>query len=304
MQAERVKLKNGIGPVGVLPSASPNIRQGSAPRPVRAISVTGGKGGIGKSSVAVNLALALIDSGQSVMLMDADLGLANIDVMLGLDARYDISHVLSGERTLSEVLLEGPGGLKIVPASSGISRMAALSQTEQAGLIHAFSELEEVPDVFIVDTAAGIGQSVCNFCAATQEVVIVLCDEPAAITDAYALIKLLWREYGLKEFHVLANMSNSHEEGRELFNKLERVAARYLEVNLNYFGVVPFDQSMRQASLRQVTATQQFPNSPAALAFRQLAQTVNNWPRREGDSATRLEFFLERVLMSNQRFVG
>ncbi|MBV1961484.1 MAG: MinD/ParA family protein [Immundisolibacteraceae bacterium] len=280
------------------------MRQGSAPRPVRAISVTGGKGGIGKSSVAVNLALALIDSGQSVMLMDADLGLANIDVMLGLDARYDISHVLSGERTLSEVLLEGPGGLKIVPASSGISRMAALSQTEQAGLIHAFSELEEVPDVFIVDTAAGIGQSVCNFCAATQEVVIVLCDEPAAITDAYALIKLLWREYGLKEFHVLANMSNSHEEGRELFNKLERVAARYLEVNLNYFGVVPFDQSMRQASLRQVTATQQFPNSPAALAFRQLAQTVNNWPRREGDSATRLEFFLERVLMSNQRFVG
>ena len=191
-----------------------------------------------------------------------------------------------------------------MPASSGISRMAALSQTEQAGLIHAFSELEDVPDVFIVDTAAGIGQSVCNFCAATQEVVIVLCDEPAAITDAYALIKLLWREYGLKEFHVLANMSNSHEEGRELFNKLERVAARYLEVNLNYFGVVPFDQSMREASLRQVTATEKFPNSPAALAFRQLAQTVNNWPRREGDSATRLEFFLERVLMSNQRFVG
>ena len=304
MQVERVKQKNGIGPIGVLPSASPISRQGSAPRPVRAISVTGGKGGIGKSSVAINLALSLIDSGQSVMLMDADLGLANIDVMLGLDARYDISHVLSGERALSEVLLEGPGGLKIVPASSGISRMAALSQTEQAGLIHAFSELEDVPDVFIVDTAAGIGQSVCNFCAATQEVVIVLCDEPAAITDAYALIKLLWREYGLKEFHVLANMSNSHEEGRELFNKLERVAARYLEVNLNYFGVVPFDQSMREASLRQVTATEKFPNSPAALAFRQLAQTVNNWPRREGDSATRLEFFLERVLMSNQRFVG
>ena len=304
MQVEQVKQTKGIGQMDVLPAAPDKLNPGSAPRPVRAISVTGGKGGIGKSSVAINLALSLIDTGQSVMLMDADLGLANIDVMLGLDARYDISHVLSGERSLSEVLLEGPGGLRIVPASSGISRMAALSQTEQAGLIHAFSELEEVPDVFIVDTAAGIGQSVCNFCAATQEVVIVLCDEPAAITDAYALIKLLWREYGLKEFHVLANMSNSHEEGRELFNKLERVASRYLEVNLNYFGVVPFDQSMRQASLRQVTATQQFPNSPAALAFRQLAQTVNNWPRREGDSATRLEFFLERVLMSNQRFVG
>ncbi|MBL4621027.1 MAG: P-loop NTPase, partial [Immundisolibacteraceae bacterium] len=109
MQAERVKLKNGIGPIGVLPPVSPNNRQGTVPRPVRAISVTGGKGGIGKSSVAINLALALIDSGQSVMLMDADLGLANIDVMLGLDARYDISHVLSGERRLSEVLLKGPG---------------------------------------------------------------------------------------------------------------------------------------------------------------------------------------------------
>lgn len=280
-----------------------SIKPSRPPRPVRAIAVTGGKGGIGKSSISINLAQALIATGQRVMLMDADLGLANLDVMLGLDAQFDISHVLSGERTLEEVLLETSSGLKIVPASSGISRMASLSQVEQAGLIHAFSELTEVPDVFIVDTAAGISQSVCSFCAATQEVVVVLTEEPAAITDAYAQIKLLWREYGLKDFHVLTNMAPSHHAGRELFNKLERVASRYLQVNLSYFGVVPYDSTMRESGLCQRTSTEQFPNSPAALAFRQLAQTVNGWPRREG-GANRLEFFLERVLRSNQRFVG
>ena len=289
MQVKRVKE----------PSGSQHL-----PQTVRAISVTGGKGGVGKSSIALNLAMSLIATGKKVMLMDADLGLANIDVMLGLNARFDISHVLSGECALDEVLLEGPNGLTIVPASSGIHRMAALSQAEQAGLIHAFSELQEVPDIFIVDTAAGIGQSVCNFCAATQDVVVVLCEDPAAITDAYALIKLLWREYGIKQFHVVANMTASHEEGRELYNKLERVASRYLQVQLDYFGVVPWDSTMRQAGLRQVSAAQQYPNSPAALAFRQLAQSVNGWPKKEGDSATRLEFFLERVLLSNQRFVG
>jgi len=280
------------------------IKPTRVPDPVRAIAVTGGKGGIGKSSISINLGLALISTGKRVLLMDADLGLANIDVMLGLDPRFDISHVLSGERTLDEVLIEGPKGLKIVPASSGISRMASLSKSEQAGLIHAFGEMSEAPDVFIVDTAAGIGPGVCSFCAATQEVVIVLTDEPAALTDAYAQIKLLWREYGLKDFHVLINMAPSHYAGRELFNKLERVASRYLQVNLSYFGVVPYDPMMRDAGLRQGTTTEQFPNSPSALAFRQLAQTANNWPWREGGAATRLEFFLERVLRSNQRFVG
>ncbi|MEL0083237.1 MAG: P-loop NTPase, partial [Gammaproteobacteria bacterium] len=192
------------------------IKPRQMPRPVRAVAVTGGKGGIGKSSISINLALALIATGKRVMLMDADLGLANIDVMLGLDARFDISHVLSGERTLDDVLLEGPNGLKIVPASSGISAMASLGKAEQAGLIHAFGELREIPDIFIVDTAAGISESVCSFCAATQEVVVVLTEEPAAITDAYAQIKLLQRDFGLTDFHILTNMAPSHSAGREL----------------------------------------------------------------------------------------
>ena len=295
MQAERVKLKNGVGPIGVLPSTSANTRQGTAPKPVRAISVTGGKGGIGKSSVAVNLALALIDTGQSVMLMDADLGLANIDVMLGLDARYDISHVLSGERTLSEVLLAGPGGLKIVPASSGISRMAALSQTEQAGLIHAFSELEEVPDVFIVDTAAGIGQSVCNFCAATQEVVIVLCDEPAAITDAYALIKVLNRECGVNKFQLLANMVENGMQGRHLYSKISRVTDRFLDVHLGYLGAIPRDQYLRKAVQQQNAVVELYPRSQSARALVKLAN-VAEATFRPHQSSGGLGFFIERLI--------
>jgi flagellar biosynthesis protein FlhG len=263
--------------------------------PIRAIAVTGGKGGVGKTNVSVNLAVALADLGKRVMVLDADLGLANIDVVLGLHPQYDLSHVLRGERMLEEVVLEGPGGIKVIPAASGIQQMAELSEAEHAGLIRAFSDLGTDVDVLIVDTAAGISDTVISFSRAVQEVVVVVCDEPASITDAYALIKLLNREYGIDRFRILANMTRSAQEGRELYNKMCRVTDRYLDVMLSFMGSIPYDDSLRKAVRGQKPVVQAFPRSRVAQAFKNLAKKADNWPVPTGASG-HLQFFVERLV--------
>src|SRR5580700_2183431 len=161
------------------------------PAAVQVIAVTGGKGGTGKTSIAVNLATAFAQAGRHTMLLDGDLGLANVDVLLGLTPRCTLEHVLSGERRLEEVILQTHSGVRVVPSSSGVARMAALKATEQAAIVHAFSTLPGSLDVLIVDTAAGIGESVLQFCQSAQQVLVVLRDEPASLTDTYALIKVL-----------------------------------------------------------------------------------------------------------------
>lgn len=183
------------------------------PTPVRVIAVTGGKGGVGKTNISVNLAVSMAEMGRRVMLLDADLGLANIDVVLGLHPQYDLSHVLSGERSLEEVVLQGPAGIRVVPGASGVQQMAELSAAEHAGLIRAFSDVGNDLDVLIIDTAAGISDTVVSFSRAAQELIVVVCDEPASITDAYAMIKLLNREYGLDRFRILANMTLQPKRG-------------------------------------------------------------------------------------------
>jgi len=273
------------------------LRQMAAPRPVRVIAVTSGKGGVGKTNVSVNLAIALAEEGQRVMLMDADLGLANVDVMLGLHPEYDLSHVIQGERTLEEIIVSGPAGVHIVPASSGTKMMAELSPMEHAGMIRAFSELSYPLDVLIIDTAAGISDSVVSFSRAAQEVIVVVCDEPASITDAYALIKLLNREYGIQRFRVLANMAHSAQEGRELFTKIARVTERYLDVTLDFMGAVPYDDYLRKAIKRQKAVVEAYPRARASMAFKTLAQKAEKWPIPSG-AAGHLEFFVERLIQS------
>ena len=166
---------------------------------------------------------------------------------------------------------------------------------EHAGLIQAFSEVGADVDVLIVDTAAGISDTVVSFSRAAQEVVVVVCDEPASITDAYALIKLLNRDYGVNRFRVLANMARSAEEGRNLYNKLCRVTDRYLEVMLNYMGSVPYDDSLRKAVKGQKPVVRAFPRSQAAQAFKNLAKKADNWPVPAGASG-HLQFFVEQLI--------
>ncbi|MFW5426495.1 MAG: MinD/ParA family protein, partial [Methylophagaceae bacterium] len=219
----------------------------SQPRPVKVIAIASGKGGVGKTNVTVNIGVALAAQGKEVLLLDADLGLANIDVMLGLHPQYNLLHVLDGSKSLNDIIVEGPSGLKIIPAASGIQKMAELSPAEHAGMIQAFSDMDQHIDILLIDSAAGIADSVISFTRAAQEVIIVVCDEPASITDAYALIKLLSKEYDLERFHIVANMTRNVQEGRELFNKISLVCDRFLDVNLDFMGIVPFDEDLRRA---------------------------------------------------------
>ena len=272
-------------------------------KPVRVIAVTSGKGGVGKTSVSVNLGVSLASMGKDVLLMDADLGLANVDVMLGLRPRFNLSHVVSGERPLDEVVVDGPEGLKIVPASSGIHSMASLEPAEHAGVIRAFSELNFPLDVLLIDTAAGISDSVIAYTKAAQEVIVVLCDEPASITDAYALIKLLSRDYGLHRFRVITNMVSSIQNGKELYRKILQVTDRYLDVALDFMGVIPNDEYLRKAVQRQKAVTDAFPRCKSSLAFKKLAQKADSWPM-PASAGGRLEFFVERLIMASQHGTG
>ncbi|MDH5546490.1 MAG: MinD/ParA family protein [Gammaproteobacteria bacterium] len=275
------------------------MRQMRKHKPVRVIAVASGKGGVGKSNVSINLALAFQSMGREVMLLDADLGMANVDVLLGLHSPYNLQHVISGERSLSEIIVTGPLGLKVVPASSGTKAMAELDEIQSVGLIRAFSELHDRIDTLVIDTAAGISSSVVSFCRAAQEVLVVVCDEPASITDAYALIKLLSREYGVQRFHVLANMVNSVQEGRELYEKLLKVSQRFLDVTLKYFGVMPFDPLLRKAIQRQKPVVEAYPRSKSAIAFKNLAQKADKWPMPVVASG-HLEFFIERLIQASR----
>ncbi len=277
----------------------PMLRHLPDRHPVRVVAVSSGKGGVGKTHVTVNLGLALAASGQRVMLMDADLGLANIDVLLGLHPRWNLSHVVSGERSLDEVVVQGPHGMLVVPAASGLQSMSELSPAEYAGLICAFNAVSHYVDILLVDTAAGISNSVVTFSSAAQEVIIVVCDEPASITDAYALIKHLNREHGVARFHIVANMVNREEEGVELYRKMVRVTDRFLDASVDYMGAVPYDLNLRRALQKQHAVVEAYPKSPSAIAFRGLAAQVGRWPTTRGASG-QLQFFLERIVQENR----
>ncbi|WP_250657674.1 MinD/ParA family protein [Alkalimarinus coralli] len=265
--------------------------------PVQVIAVTGGKGGIGKSNVSINLALALSSMGRRVVVLDADLGLANIDVLLGITSNRNLADVLSGECGLRDVMVEGPGGIKVVPASSGTQKMVSLSPLEHAGLINAFSEISGDLDVLVVDTAAGISDSVVSFLRAAQEIVVVVVDEPTSITDSYALIKLLNRDYGIHRFRVLANMVKTQQEGRHLYSKLVKVTDRFLDVALQYVGSIPFDEAVKKSVQRQRAVLDAYPRAKASLAYKSLAQKADSWPLPSSPRG-HLEFFVERLVQA------
>ena len=265
---------------------------------IRILSITGGKGGVGKSHVSANLGVSLAKLGLKTMLFDADLGLANLDILFGLRVKKNLSHVLAKECTLRDIIVEGPSGLKIIPAASGIRSMLSLSESECAGIIYAFSELEQELDIFLIDTAAGLSNSVLHFNRAAQKVIVIVCDEPTSITDAYALIKILNQNHQINRFKILTNMVSTSQQGEAVFQNLASVSDKFLDVHLEYMGMIPYDEQMKSASKNQKVITELYPNCPASKAFRALSKKILDWPQSPEPSG-HLEFFLERVLQGS-----
>jgi flagellar biosynthesis protein FlhG len=274
---------------------SKRLEELNSTRPVKVIAVTGGKGGVGKTTVSANLAVSIAAAGRDVMLIDADLGMANVDVMLGLHTRFHLGHVVTGECALEDAIVTGPRGLQVVPAASGIKQMANLSQAEHAGIIRAFSDLYHRVEVLIVDTAAGLSDSVTTFSQAAQHVLVVVCDEPASITDAYGLIKVLSREHGVQRFQILANQTRRPGEGPDLYQKISRVCDRFLNVQLEFAGSVPYDDYLRRAVQRQTAVVEAYPASISSVALKNLAAKADKWSAPQG-ARGHLEFFVERMV--------
>jgi flagellar biosynthesis protein FlhG len=271
------------------------LRKMQDPQHIKVIAVSGGKGGVGKTNVSLNTAISLAQLGKRVLVLDADLGLANVDVMLGLRVQRNLSHVLSGECELDDIIIQGPAGINIIPATSGTQSMVDLTPAEHAGLIRAFSDMQTKFDILIVDTAAGISDMVLSFCRASQDVLLVVCDEPTSITDCYALMKLLSRDHGLFKFKVVANMVRSPKEGQNLFGKLSKVTDRFLDVTLELVAVIPYDENIRKSVRKQQAIVEAYPDSPASIGLKALAKNIISWPVPK-EASGHLEFFIETLL--------
>lgn len=271
-------------------------------KPVKVIAVTGGKGGVGKTNVAANIAVALGQRRRNVMLLDADVSLANVDVLLGLQPRFNLSHVVSGDVDLVSTIMRGPAGIRIVPATSGNYAMTELAPASQAAIIHAFSELVDQPEFLIVDTAPGISPAVARFVQASQQAVVVVCDEPASITDAYALIKVFSRHYGVSHFQIVTNLTRNAIDGHRLFDKIRRVSDSYLDVVLRHLGNIPQDRWLRRAVQEQRAVVDAYPKCSSAEALCQIATTLEQ--TRGQPASGHMEFFFERLLSSDVHQAG
>jgi flagellar biosynthesis protein FlhG len=267
----------------------------SKPSRTQVIGIASGKGGVGKTIVSVNLAVALQLMGKRVMLLDADLGMANAQIALGTRCTYNLSHFLSGEKTLEEIIVTTRSGIRLVPGASGMQDMAALSQLQAASIVQAFSALDEDIDYLIVDMAAGISPSVLAFMAACPRRYIVVRDDPSSIADAYGTIKVLIQELGLKEIYLVLNGMNSQKEGQVLFDRMNQVCARFLNQSVHYLATIENDVNIL-LSLKKYQSVLEFaPDSTGARDFRRLADATDKLEPIE-EASGGLEFFVERLV--------
>jgi len=261
----------------------------------RVLSITSGKGGVGKTAVVSNNAVSLAKQGKKVLIIDADLGLANIDVVLGISPEYNLNHFFNGERTLEEVMVEGPYGLKILPAGSGVQQYTRLDGQLKMRLIDSLDALEEHFDVVLIDTEAGISDNVTYFNVAAQDILVVTTPEPTAITDAYALMKLLSTQYHQKKFLLAVNAVRSADEGLDVFEKLTMVSGRYLDIFLDYLGCIPYDRKMHESVRQQQVMVDLYPDNKVAKAFNTLSENLIAAPSDNQAQGT-LQFFWKQFL--------
>ncbi len=247
-------------------------------RPARIIAITSGKGGVGKTNIVANLGYSLCKAGNRVLIFDADLGLGNLDVLLGLTPHYNLSHVLEGKMQLSDIVINGPGRLRILPASSGIQALTTLTHGQRMNIFRELNLLLSDYDVVLVDTAAGISSNVLFFNASANEIMVVVTPEPTSITDAYALMKILAVKYQEKHFRLVVNQAKNEKEADEVSRQLCLVVNRFLDVSIEYFGSVLLDNNVKSGVRKQKIVTEIAPMSRASRDFSQLSRKLIQSP--------------------------
>jgi flagellar biosynthesis protein FlhG len=240
------------------------------------ISVTSGKGGVGKTLTTVNVAVAARRLGLSVLILDGDLGLANVDVVLGLKARYNIRDVLDGHASLKDIIVEGPLGIAVIPSGSGVSSLTQLSYAQKQQILAEIAALDGHYDLLLIDTGAGISDNVVHLNRAAQKMVVVTTPEPHALTDAYALIKVMAEEHGVKSPNLLVNMARGEGEALKVYERIAEVARRFLNINVNYLGHVPHDPQVPKSVMQRRAASEQSTFTVSGQAWNSGARKLLN----------------------------
>lgn len=265
---------------------------------MRVIAVTGGKGGIGKTTISVNLAMAFAKMKKKVLLFDADLGLANVDVLLGLQPDKNIYDFIQGRCDLKDVCIKGPHGLKIIPSASGIQSMADLSSSEAIGLVRSFSSLTENVDIMIIDMASGISSQVMDLTHASQDILVVICNDPSSLMDSYATIKILHQKYSRSRFGIIVNKVKTSYEGFNVFSRFQETVSKFINISMHFLGYIPFDDYVGLAASDRVSFVDKFPQANATQAVNNICQGINHW---SDDSCLEggIHFFFERLVQSH-----
>lgn len=248
------------------------------PKNTRVIAITSGKGGVGKTNIVANLGYALGQMGQRVLILDADLGLGNLDILLGVVPPYNLSNVIMGDKEIPEILVEGPGNLIILPASSGIQELTRLTSAQKIRIFTELDDLLKDMDVLLIDTAAGISSNVMDFNVSAQEIMVVVTPEPTAITDAYALMKVLSLRYSERHCKLLVNQCGSHKEAEDVYRQLNLVAEKFLDISIEYCGCVFSDENVTKCVRRQKIVSEVLPNSRASKCYVDLAKRMLDTP--------------------------
>lgn len=278
----------------IIPGPSPGRISGVAPW---VVSVTSGKGGVGKTNIVGNLAVSFQRKGKNVLVFDADLGLANIDIIFGIHPQDNIDAVIRGEKKLSEIIVHGPEGVSVIPASSGIEEMANLTEGQKLHLLSEFDDLNHRFDIMLVDTGAGISSNVVYFNMAAQKRIVVVTPEPTSITDAYALLKVMFNQYKTQEFSILMNMVQDEKEGKAVFKKLSQVADKFLKgVCLDYVGCILRDEYLKQAVVKRLPVVCAYPRSVASRNVDVLADRLLRSAAESDPADGNIKFFWKRLV--------
>jgi flagellar biosynthesis protein FlhG len=283
---QAAQLRQRVAKSGTGESAVARVNASAIITPVascRSIAVTSGKGGVGKSNISLLLAQALARCNKRVLLFDADLGLANIHILLGINPRYNLGHMLRGECTLEQILCTGPDGITLAPGASGIETIANLDAMSLERLVRQFAELEAKHDFMVIDTGAGIGQASVRLASAANSVLLVLTPEPTSLADAYATAKVLFA-HGMERISVMVNMAASDREATEIFGKLQTLVKNFLHKEISLAGMLPFDKDVPRMVREQRSVIQTKPSSTFAIRIVACARMLCGMPSRSRES--------------------